>query len=208
MQHTRHNFETKTRWVVIITAVVMVVEIFFGIRTGSMALLADGIHMGSHVLAIGLSWIAYILVRKLSEKGNYKGNTGKILSLAGYSSGLMLFVFSFVLIGEAIQRLYNPVEINFQEALVVAIIGFFVNILSAFILKHDHHHSDNNIRAAYLHVLSDALTSFTAIVGLVAAMIWNILWLDTLGAILSSIVIIRWSVILLKSSGRELLDLL
>ena len=207
MQDHNHNFELKTRWVVFITAIVMVVEIFFGIRTGSMALLADGIHMGSHVLAIGLSWFAYVVIRRVSAKGNYKGNTGKILSLAGYSSGLMLFIFAFVLMGEAIKRLYNPVEINFLEALVVAVIGFFVNILSAFILRHDHHRSDNNIRAAYLHVVADALTSFTAIIGLTAAWIWNIIWLDTLGAILSSIVIIRWSVILLRNSGKDLLDL-
>jgi len=202
-----NTFESKTRWVVYITAVVMVVEIFFGLRTRSMALLADGIHMGSHVLAIGLSWMAYVIVRKVSAKGNYKGNTGKILSLAGYSSGLMLLIFAFVIIGEALQRLYNPVAINFGEALVVAIIGLFVNITCAFILKHDHSHSDQNIRAAYLHVIADALTSLTAIAGLTAAMIWNILWLDTLGAILSSIVIVRWSILLLKDTGKELLDL-
>lgn len=207
MKHHRNDFESKTRWVVYITAIVMVVEIYFGLRTGSMALLADGIHMGSHVLALGLSWLAYFMVRKLSGKENFKGDTSKILSLAGYSSGLMLLIFSFVLMWEAVHRLYNPVEINFVEALIVAVVGFFVNILSAFILKHDHHHSDNNIRAAYLHVIADALTSFTAIVGLTAAMIWNIIWLDTLGAILSSLVIIRWSVILLKDSGKDLLNL-
>jgi len=207
MKHHHNDFESKTRWVVYITAIVMVVEIYFGLRTGSMALLADGIHMGSHVLALGLSWFAYFMVRKLSGKENFKGDTSKILSLAGYSSGLMLLIFSFVLMWEAVHRLYNPVEINFVEALIVAVVGFFVNILSAFILKHDHHHSDNNIRAAYLHVIADALTSFTAIVGLTAAMIWNIIWLDTLGAILSSLVIIRWSVILLKDSGKDLLNL-
>ncbi|HSV88593.1 MAG TPA: cation diffusion facilitator family transporter [Bacteroidales bacterium] len=207
MKNQNNTFESKTRWVVYITAVVMVVEIFFGLRTKSMALLADGIHMGSHVLAIGLSWMAYVIVRKVSAKGKYKGNTSKILSLAGYSSGLMLFIFAFVIMGEAIQRLYNPVAINFQEALLVATIGLFVNILSAFILRHDHHNSDHNIRAAYLHVLADALTSLTAIIGLSAALIWNIVWLDTLGAMLSSVVIIRWSVILLIDSGKGLLDL-
>jgi len=203
----KNTFETKTLWVVYITAVVMVLEIFFGLRTRSMALLADGIHMGSHVLAIGLSWMAYVIVRKVSAKGSFKGNTGKILSLAGYSSGLMLLIFAFVIIWEAVQRFFNPVGINLGEALIVAIIGLLVNVASAFILKHDHNQSDHNIRAAYLHVLADALTSLTAIVGLTAAMIWNILWMDTLGAVLSSIVIMRWSVLLLKDTGKNLLDM-
>ena len=207
MQDNNHNFESKTRWVVIITAIVMVVEIFFGLRTRSMALLADGLHMGSHVLAIGFSWMAYVIIRKLSEKGTFKGNYRKILSLAGYSSGLMLFIFAFVIVGEAIQRLYNPVDVNFREALMVAVVGLIVNLACALILKHDHHNSDQNIRAAYLHVLADALTSLTAITGLAAAWIWDIVWLDTLGAILSSAVIIHWSVRLLRSSGKDLIDI-
>ncbi|MCU0407873.1 MAG: cation diffusion facilitator family transporter, partial [Bacteroidales bacterium] len=168
--------EQKTGLVVILTAVTMFVEIFFGLRTNSMALLADGIHMGSHVLAIGLSWIAYVIVRKINASGEFKGNSSKILSLSGYSSGLMLLIFALVILAEAIQRLLNPAHIHFREALMIASIGLGVNILSAFILHHDHRDSDHNMRAAYLHVIADALTSIIAILGLTAAMIWNILW--------------------------------
>lgn len=202
-----HNHEQKTMWVVIITAITMVVEIIFGLTTKSMALLADGIHMGSHVLAIGLSWVAYIIVRRVSRSGKFTGNSDKILSLSGYSSGLMLLIFAFVILTEAIQRLYNPSVIQYSEAIIVAIVGLLVNVACAFLLHHDHDHGDHNIKAAYLHVIADALTSVTAIIGLTAAMIWNIVWLDALGAIISSLVIIRWSIGLLKDSGKVLLDI-
>jgi cation diffusion facilitator family transporter len=205
--HTHTHNENKTKWVALLTAVTMVVEIFFGISTHSMALLADGIHMGSHVLAIGLSWLAYVFVRKVSIKGNFTGNSDKILSLSGYSSGMMLLIFAFVILFQAVQRLYHPAPINYQDAILVAIIGLLVNIASAFLLRHDHEHSDHNIRAAYLHVIADALTSVTAIVGLTGAMLYDIVWLDALGAIISSFVIIRWSVGLLKDSGKVLLDI-
>lgn len=203
----RQKFETKTLYVVVLTAITMVVEVVFGLSTRSMALLADGIHMGSHVFAIGMSWIAYIIVRKVSIKEEFKGNSGKILSLSGYSSGLMLLIFAFGILFQAVQRLWNPGDIHFIEAILVAFIGLAVNIASAFILHHEHEHSDHNIRAAYLHVMADALTSITAIIGLTAAMLWNILWFDALSAIISSFVIIRWSVRLLKDSGKVLLDI-
>jgi cation diffusion facilitator family transporter len=201
------KYESKTMWVVILTAVTMVVEIIFGLSTKSMALLADGIHMGSHVLAIGLSWIAYVIVRKVSKSGKFTGNSGKILSLAGYSSGLMLLIFALVIMIEAVDRFYNPQEIVYKEAILVAIIGLAVNIASVFLLKHKHEHSDHNIRAAYLHVIADALTSLSAILGLTAAMIWDIPYIDTIAAILSSLIIVKWSIGLLKDSGRVLLEI-
>ena len=207
MSEFKHNYENKTMWVVLLTAVTMVVEIIFGLTTKSMALLADGIHMGSHVLAIGLSWVAYIIVRKVSKSEKFTGNSDKILSLSGYSSGLMLLIFAVVIMVEAIQRFYNPVDIVYKEAILVAIIGLLVNIASAFILHHKHEHSDHNIRAAYLHVIADALTSVSAILGLTAAMIWDIPFIDTIAALLSSLVIIKWSVGLLKDSGKVLLDI-
>jgi cation diffusion facilitator family transporter len=203
----QQKFETKTLYVVVLTAITMVVEIVFGLSTRSMALLADGIHMGSHVFAIGMSWIAYILVRRASKNEAFKGNSSKILSLSGYSSGLLLLIFAFGILFQAVQRLWNPGDIHFKEAIMVAIIGLAVNIASAFILHHEQENSDHNIRAAYLHVLADALTSITAIIGLTAAMLWNILWFDALSAIISSFVIIRWSVRLLKDSGKDLLDI-
>ncbi len=204
--HT-HNFEKRTKYVVFLTAITMVVEIAFGLTTHSMALLADGIHMGSHVLAIGLSWIAYIMVRKVAKNVSYKGNSNKILSLSGYSSGLLLLIFAVVILYQAVFRIINPSVIQYKEAIGVAIIGLLVNIACALLLKHEHGHSDHNIKAAYLHVIADALTSVTAILGLTAAMVWNIVWLDALGAIISSFVIIRWSIGLLKDSGKVLLDL-
>jgi len=193
--------------VVILTAITMVVEITFGLTTRSMALLADGIHMGSHVFAIGLSWIAYIVVRRVSKSTRFTGNSNKILSLSGFSSGLMLLIFALVILVEAIRRLYNPNVIQFREAILVAIIGLVVNVASAFILHHKNKHSDHNIRAAYLHVIADTITSITAITGLTFAMIWNIIWFDSLGGIISSFVIIRWSIGLLKDSGKVLIDL-
>ncbi|MBN1951711.1 MAG: cation transporter [Bacteroidales bacterium] len=207
MTEKSNTHERRTMWVVLLTAVTMVVEIIFGLTTKSMALLADGIHMGSHVLAIGLSWIAYIMVRRVSGSEKFKGNSGKILSLSGYSSGLMLLIFAVVIMIEAVERFYNPVDIVYREAILVAFIGLAVNIASAFLLHHDHEHSDHNIRAAYLHVIADALTSVSAILGLTAAMIWDIPFIDPIAAIISSFVIIRWSIGLLKDSGRALLDM-
>ncbi len=205
-RHT-HQHEQMTKYVVFLTAITMVVEIIYGLSTHSMALLADGIHMTSHVLAIGLSWIAYVIVRKVSGSSSYKGSSDKILSLSGYSSGLMLLLFAFVILYEAVSRILNPSAIQYKEAIFIAIIGLLVNIVCAVLLHHEHEHSDHNIKAAYLHVIADALTSVTAILGLTAAMIWDIIWLDALGAIISSGVIIKWSLGLLKDSGRELLDI-
>lgn len=199
--------ESKTLWVVLLTAVTMVVEIVFGISTKSMALLADGIHMSSHVLAIGLSWFAYVMVRKLSQNSNFSGNTAKILSLSGYTSGILLFVFAIYIVVEAIGRLYSPVIIAYNEAIVVACVGLAVNVASAFLLHHDHEHSDHNIKAAYLHVIADALTSLSAIGGLIAAMVWDIPFIDTIAALISSAVIVKWAFGLLRDTGKALLDI-
>lgn len=207
MSEHKHKNENKTMWVVLLTAITMVVEIIFGLTTKSIALLAVGIHMGSHVLAIGLSWIAYIIVRKVSKSEKFTGNSDKILSLSGYSSGLMLLIFAIVILVEAVKRFYNPVDIVYREAIMVAIIGLAVNVSSVFLLHHDHEHSDHNIRAAYLHVIAYALTSVSAILGLTAAMIWDIPFIDTIAAIISSFVIIKWSIGLLKDSGKVLLDI-
>jgi cobalt-zinc-cadmium efflux system protein len=201
------RFEIKTGMVVLLTALTMVVEIYFGLRTKSMALLADGIHMGSHVLALGLSWLAYVIVRKLRYSERYTGEPGKILSLSGYTSGLILLAFAIVIMTEAIQRIISPSVIQYKEAIIVAFIGLAVNIVSALILRHDRKHSDNNIRAAYLHVIADALTSIAAIIGLIAALLWNLVRLDSIAGIISSFVIIKWSISIMKDSGRDLLGI-
>lgn len=202
-----NNKERKTLWVVLLTAITMLVEIFYGITTNSMALLADGIHMGSHVFAIGLSWVAYIVVRKLAAKDCFTGNSSKILSLSGYSSGLILLLFAFFILVEAFERFFAPQNIAYNEAIAVAVIGLIVNVISAILLHHKHDDTDHNIKAAYLHVLADALTSISAIVGLIAARSWNIPFIDPLVAIISSVVIIKWSIGLLRSSGKVLIDI-
>ena len=196
----------KTGCVVILTAVTMVIEIIAGWLTGSMALLADGIHMGSHVLAIGLSWAAYVLVQRLSANPSFKGDRDKVLTLSGYTSGLILLIFAGMIIAGAIGRFVNPRVIEYREAILIAFIGLGVNILSAFLLHHDHDDGDTNIRAAYLHVLADAVTSVAAIAGLTAAMIWGLPYIDAIAALVSSAVIIRWSIGLLRDAGRELIS--
>jgi cation diffusion facilitator family transporter len=172
-----------------------------------MALFADGIHMGSHVLAIGLSWVAYVIVRKVSLNEKYNNSTEKILSLSGYTSGLILLIFALFIIVQAVKRFITPMEIHYQEAIIIAFIGLFVNIMSAFLLRHEKEESDQNIKAAYLHVVADAVTSVSAIIGLSAAMFWHISYVDTIAAVISSIVIIRWAAGLLKESGGILIDL-
>ncbi len=205
-QHN-HNNEAKTLWVVLLSAGIMIVEISYGLITNSMALLADGIHMGAHVLAIGLSWLAYVYIRRVAHKDKFTGNTDKILSLSGFSSGLLLLLFSVGIMYEAIIRFFNPVEIEYKSAIIVACIGLVVNLLSALLLHHKHEDSDHNIRAAYLHVLADAITSLAAIFGLTAALLWGLPFVDTIVALISSVIIIKWSIGLLRDSGAALLDM-
>lgn len=197
--------EKKTAFVVFFSAATMVLEIFFGLFSNSMALLADGIHMGSHVLAIGLSWGAYVLVRHLQKKKNNTTDSEKVLSLSAYTSGILLLVFALFIVIEAIERFFAPiVEIKYMEAMIVAVIGIVVNIICAFILHEKHGEGDYNSHSAYLHVLADALTSLGAIFGLICAMIWNIIWIDTVVALVCSLVIIRWAKRLLTDTGKAL----
>lgn len=199
--------EKRTAFVVIFSAITMVLEIIFGLFSNSMALLADGIHMGSHVLAIGLSWGAYALVRKLRRKQVNNVDNDKVLSLSAYTSGVLLLIFAVFIIIEAAERFFsNAVEIRYTEAMIVAAIGMVVNIICAFVL-HDnngHKHEDYNRHSAYLHVVADALTSLGAIFGLICAMIWDITWIDTLVAVVCSAVIIRWAKNLLFDTGKIL----
>lgn len=202
---TKSQNEKKTAFVVLFSAATMVLEIIFGLFSKSMALLADGIHMGSHVLAIGLSWGAYILVRHLEKKDTHQVDTEKVLSLSAYTSGILLLVFALFILVEAAERFFSPaVEIRYTEAMIVAAIGMVVNIICAFVLHDAHGHQDYNRHSAYLHVLSDALTSLGAIFGLICAMIWNIIWIDTLVAVVCSLVIIRWAKNLLFDTGKAL----
>jgi cobalt-zinc-cadmium efflux system protein len=200
------NNEIKTLIIVVITLITMIIEITFGLLSKSMSLLADGIHMGSHVGAIGLSWIAYILVRKLKNNVNFKNGTDKILSLSGYTSGLILLFFAIFIFVRAIERFSQPMDIQYNEAILVACIGLIVNLISAVILHQNEKDHDHNMRAAYLHVIADSLTSLTAIIGLISAKYFNLNHLDTIGAIISSIVICIWALGLLKTTSLKLID--
>jgi cation diffusion facilitator family transporter len=201
--------ENKTRIVVILTAVTMVAEIFFGYWTNSMALLVDGYHMASHVLALGLSWIAYILARRYAQTERTSFNKEKLLALSGFTGAIILQVVAVVMAIQATGRLLNPLTIRFSEAIYVAAIGFIVNIVSAIILYHRHeNHEDNdhNLRSAYLHVLADGFTSITAIVALTTGMFFNLYFLDAISGLISSVVISKWAVELIISSGKELVE--
>ncbi len=204
-QH-QHSHEKYTRWVVYITAITMVVEIIYGYTTNSMALLADGYHMASHVLALGFTWIAYVVSRKYASTHHSSFNNDKLLALTGFTSALMLFGVAIFMAFHSIERFYNPLDINFKEALIVAVVGLVVNIVSAFFLHQNHEHHDHNIRSAYLHVLADGLTSVAAIIALLGGIYFNIAALDSVSGIISSIIITKWSVGLLLESGRVLID--
>ncbi len=197
--------EKQTAFVVTFSAITMVLEIFVGLLSHSMALLADGIHMGSHVLAVGLSWGAYVLVRHLEKKRVKNIDGEKILSLSAYTSGVLLLIFALFIVIEAVERFFSPVEeIRYAEAMIVAIVGMAVNIVCAFVLHDAHGNEDYNRRSAYLHVLADALTSLGAIFGLICAKIWNIIWIDTAVAFVCSLFILRWAVNLLIDTGKVL----
>jgi len=198
--------ERKTRFVVILTAVTMAVEIFFGYWSNSMALLADGYHMASHAFALGLSWLAYFFARKYSQTEKYSFKKEKLLALSGFTSAIALQVVAIMMVVQSVGRFIHPLSIRFSEAILVAVIGLVVNVISAIMLHHKKEHSDHNIRSAYLHVLADGLTSLTAIVALTIGMIYNIYSLDAISGIISSVIITKWAIELMRDSGRELID--
>lgn len=210
--------ELRTQYVLILTAITMVVEIIAGSVYGSMALLADGWHMGTHVAAFLIAIFAYRYARKHTNNPAYSFGTGKVNVLGGFASAIALAVVALVMIVESLQRIIDPQAIHFNEAIIVASIGLLINVVSAFLLKDDHshhhhehhhsheHHHDHNLRAAYLHVLADAMTSVLAIVALVSGKYlgWN--WLDPVMGLVGAIIITRWSYGLLKQTSPILLD--
>jgi cation diffusion facilitator family transporter len=219
--HSKINTERRTLIVVIITFAVMVAEIIFGLFTHSMALLADGWHMGTHAFALGISVAAYVVARKQSENSRFTFGTWKIEILGAYSSALILGLVSIAMIFASIRRLAHPLNILYDEAIIVAIFGLVVNIVCAFILNagrprnilgHTHHHdeghdhADLNLKSAYLHVIADALTSVFAIAALLGAKYLHSNWMDPLMGIVGAILIARWAGFLLKDSAQILLD--
>jgi cation diffusion facilitator family transporter len=211
----------RTLWVVALTFVMMIGEIAAGYITGSMALLADGFHMATHVGALSIAAAAYGFARRNANNRRYSFGTGKVGDLAGFASAMVLGLVSLGIAGESLFRLFEPTTVAFGEATVIAIVGLGVNILSAFLLmghhghdhghQHDHshahhHHHDNNLRSAYVHVLADALTSVLAIAALLAGRYLGWVWLDPVMGIVGSIVIAKWAYNLMRDSAAVLLD--
>ncbi len=216
-QDQKQAGERRTLAVVALTAVMMVVEIAAGLIYGSMALLADGLHMASHALALSIAVFAYVISRRLASDRRFAFGVGKINSLAGFASAVMLLGFTLVMVVESVDRLINPVDIAFDQALMVAVVGFVVNGVSAWILvstphdhahghNHAHHHHDHNLRGAYLHVLADALTSILAIGALLAGKFFGAGWLDPAMGLVGAALVARWSFGLIRDSSRVLLD--
>ena len=218
---SRHDENARrTRWVVVLTAVMMVAEIAAGLAFGSMALLADGFHMATHAGVLAVSAAAYSYARRHATSPRFSFGTGKVGDLAGFASALTLGLVALGIGVESVGRLFEPRSVAFDQAIVVAVIGLAVNIVSALLLSgghhhhhggnHDHHHhghgSDNNLRAAYFHVLADALTSVLAIVALLAGRLLGWVWLDPAIGMVGALVIARWSWSLMWTSGAVLLD--
>lgn len=231
-----HSTNERRIWAVVaVTTVMMVVEIAAGIAFGSMALLADGLHMATHAGALGISGAAYWLARRHRDDPRFAFSSGKFGDLAGYTSAICLFGFSLLIAWESLSRLVEPVVIAFDEAILVAVLGLAVNLWSAWVLgggeghghghgaghahhheaAEDHHHHrhhdgahavDHNLRGAYLHVLADALTSVLAIAALLLGRFQGWAWLDPAIGILGAVVIARWAYGLMRESGAVLLD--
>ena len=206
--HDRNEHRT---WLVIaLTATMMVADIAAGTIFGSMALVADGWHMSTHAAAMLIAVLAYGFARRNAHNPRFTFGTGKVGDLAGFGSALVLGIFAIAIAAESVARLFNPTQIDFGDAIVVAVIGLAVNLVSAAMLQerqHGHgHHHDHNLRAAYLHVLADALTSVGAIAALVAGRFLGWVWLDPVIAIVASLVIARWSWTLVRQTAAVLLD--
>lgn len=213
--------EQKTLRVVLLTASMMAIEILAGLIFGSMALLADGWHMGTHAAALGITLFAYRYASRQANNPRYTFGTGKIGVLGGFTSAVILQIVALLMAGEAIQRLFNPRPIQFGEAISVAVLGLIINLISVRLLgdhhAHGHHHghsedephhqaTDHNLKAAYLHVLADALTSILAIFALVVGWLWGWIWMDAVMGIVGSLLITRWAIGLLKDTSHILLD--
>lgn len=227
-----HRFDTgnplaerNTRRALYLTAVMMVVEIAGGWWFNSMAVLADGWHMSSHAIALGLAVFAYACARRWSQDTRFAFGTWKIEILGGYTSALLLLAVALLMAVQSVQRLAEPRPIHYDQAIAIAVVGLAVNLACAWWLRghhdhdhphgHDHghghahheaHHHDLNLRSAYLHVLADAATSVLAIVALVGGKLWGAAWLDPAMGIVGAVLVTAWAWGLLRDSGRVLLD--
>jgi cation diffusion facilitator family transporter len=228
--------ERRTWAVIILCTLMMIAEIVGGALFGSLALIADGLHMSTHAGALLLAALAYTFARKYADDPNFTFGTGKFGDLAGYSSAIVLAMIALLIGYEAVSRLLDPVPISFNEAIPIAAVGLLVNIASAWLLagghhhghahdndhSHDHahdhdhlhghehgddtHHRDNNMRAAVVHVMADAAVSVLVIVGLLLARTFGWLWMDPLAGFVGALVIASWSIGLIRDTGAILLD--
>lgn len=214
--------ERNTRWAVLLTVVMMVAEIIGGWSYNSMALLADGWHMSSHALALGLSVLAYAAARRFAHDTRFAFGTWKIEVLGGFSSAIFLVGIAVLMLYQSVERLIAPTPIHYDQAIAIAGVGLLVNLACAWLLKdghahhheHDHHHDqhghehhhDLNLRSAYLHVVADAATSVLAILALIGGKFWGASWLDPVMGIVGSGLVAIWAYGLLRDTGRVLLD--
>lgn len=227
---TDHQRNERKVWLVIaLTASMMLVEIVAGTIYGSMALVADGWHMSTHAGAMLITALAYRFARKHASNPRFTFGTGKLGDLAGFASAIVLALIALLIVWESLLRLTQPIHIDFNQAIAVAAVGLVVNLVCAWLLKddhahhghhhhdHDHHHGhddhhapgksrDNNLRAAYIHVMADALTSVLAIVALLVGRGYGWLWADPVMGVVGALVIARWSWGLIQDSGSVLLD--
>lgn len=216
--------EKRTLQVLILTAITMVIEIIAGTHYGSMALLADGWHMATHVAAFMITLFAYRYAHKHANNPEFAFGTGKVSVLGGFASAISLAVVALMMIAESLQRFFSPHAISFNEAIAVATLGLLVNIVSALLLMdhHDHHHHDHdhdhdhehehehdhdhNLRAASFHVMADAFTSLLAIIALICGKVYGWVWMDPIMGIVGAVVITRWAYGLIKQTSPVLLD--
>jgi cation diffusion facilitator family transporter len=225
----RHDRNARaTLWVIGLTSVMMVAEIAAGTAFNSMALTADGWHMSTHAAAMAIAALAYAVARREANNPRFTFGTGKLGELAGFASAVLLMIIALLIGFESLMRLYRPVTISFGEAIIVAVVGLAVNIVSALILREgpdhhqEHHHEqghaheghghtgghDHNLRAAYLHVITDALTSVLAIFALVAGSFLGWAWLDPIMGVVGALIIAQWSIALIRDAGAVLVDYL
>ena len=211
--HANAEGERRTLQVLTITIITMFIEIIAGFVFNSMALTADGWHMGTHAAAFGITIFAYRYARKHADNPRFSFGTGKVSVLGGFASAVGLAVVAVLMAVESIHRLIEPQEIRFNEAIGVAVLGLLVNLVSAFLLKgahhvhgDGHHHHDHNLKAAYFHVLADALTSVTAIIALSFGSLFGWVILDPLIGIVGALVITKWALGLIRETSGILLD--
>ena len=211
-QDKKQSGEFRTFIVIAITSSMMLVEIVAGLAFGSMALLADGLHMGSHTIALSINAFAYVYARRNANNERYSFGTGKVNTLGGYTGAILLAVVASMMAWESVERLIAPISIAFNQAIIVAVLGLVVNGASVFILGinqghgHEHHRHDHNLRSAYFHVLADAITSLLAIFALLVGKYFGAVWMDSVMGVVGAALVARWSLGLLKSTGVILLD--